>query len=316
MSKPFFSESEILNTLNSNHYYQKNQIDRYKKFSRFGFLDPYNASSVKKEYLFFTKMDLHLFNPNSDTLNPELNNNPFFTEAYRNYKDTMHQLQWSTRNISKTGPFANLLSNTVRSKLELGDINMEELETGSNIYGTKMVYPLATTTSSNNQDFSLEFEDTKFLDVYMFFRIWYEYELLKTDGQVSPPTEDYIINKVLHDQMSCYKIVVGEDMQTIVYWAKCWGVYPTSVPRSVFGDSMQDGPINISVSFKCQWIEDMDPNILSDFNKIVASQLKTFKKDIPIYNNTSKSASGEWVNVPYVVSTTLNGRRCYKLKWR
>lgn len=316
MAKPTFSESEVLNTLNSNHYYQRNQIDKYKKFSRFGYFDPYNTNSVTREYLFFTKMDLHLFTPNSNTLNPELKNNPFFTEAYKTHRDTMYQLQWSTRTISKTGPFVNLLSNTVDSKLELGDISIEELETGANIYGTKLVYPLVTTTSSNNQEFNLEFKDTKFLDVYMFFRIWYEYELLKSDGQVSPPSEDYILNKILHDQMSCYKITVGEDMQTIVHWAKCWGVYPNSIPRSVFGDSMQDGPIRIPVSFKCQFVEDMDPNILSDFNKVVNSQLKTFKKDIPIYNTKSEMASGEWANVPYIVSSTVNGRKCYKLKWR
>ena len=315
-NKPSFSESEILNTLNSNSYYQRNQIDRYTKFSRFGFLDPYNTNSVTREYLFFTKMDLHLFEPNTQNLNPELSNNPFFTEAHKNFRDTMHQLQWSTRTISKTGPFTNLLSNTVRSKLDLSDISIEELETGANIYGTKLIYPLVTTTSSNAQEFSLEFEDTKFLDVYMFFRIWYEYELLKAGGQVSPPDRNYIINKILHDQMSCYKIVVEEDMQTIVYWAKLWGVYPTSIPRSVFGDSIQDGPIKIPVSFKCQFVEDMDPSILSDFNKIVDYQLKTFTRDIPIYNTTSEMANGEWVNVPYVVSSTLNGRRVYKLKWR
>ena len=105
-------------------------------------------------------------------------------------------------------------------------------------------------------------------------------------------------------------------MQTIVHWAKCWGVYPNSIPRSVFGDSMQDGPIRIPVSFKCQFVEDMDPNILSDFNKVVSSQLKTFKKDIPIYNTKSEMTSGEWANVPYIVSSTVNGRKCYKLKWR
>lgn len=315
-NKPSFSESEILNTLNSNSYYQRNQIDKYKKFSRFGFFDPYNANSVTREYLFFTKMDLHLFIPNTSLLNTELANNPFFTEAHKNYIDTMYQLQWSTRTVSKTGPFVNLLSNTVRSSLELGDINMEELETASNIYGTKLIYPLATTTSSNAQEFTLEFEDTKFLDVYMFFRIWYEYELAKAGGQVTPPDSNYIINKILHDQMSCYKIVVGEDMQTITYYAKCWGVYPTSIPRSVFGDSLKEGPIKIPVSFKCQWVEDMDPNILSDFNKVVQTQLKTFKTDIPIYNKISEMANGEWANVPYIVSSTMNGRRVYKLKWR
>ena len=241
MSEPKFTDSNVLKTLNSNHIYRRNQIDRFTKFSRFGFLDPYNTNSITREYLFFTKMDLHLFERNTQTLNPELANKSFFINCYRNYRNTMNQLQWSTRYMTDYSPFCNLLSNTVSAKLDLQDISIEDLETAQNIAGTRLKYPLATTTSSNIYDFNIEFEDTKFLDVYMFFRIWYEYELLKSDGLITPPDKYYTINKILHDQMSIYKIIVGEDMETIIHWTKLWGVYPTSIPRSTFSD-MQDGP--------------------------------------------------------------------------
>lgn len=316
MAKPTFSESEILDTLNSNNIYQRNQIDRYKKFSRFGFFDPYNTDTTTREYIFFTKPDLHLFEKNTQNINPELESNVFFTEAYQNYKDVMNQLQWSTRNESKSGPFVNLLSNAAASKLDLSDIQIDSVDTAANICGTKMEYPLATTTSNNLQDFSLEFEDTKFNDVYMFFRIWYEYELLKSDGQVTPPDQSYTLNKILHDQMSCYKIVVGEDLQTIKFYAKYWGVFPTSIPRSSFGDGMQDGVLKIPVNFKCQWVEDSDPSILSDFNKVINSELSKYNKDIPIYDSSKGMINGQWANIPYIVSSTLNNRRVYKLKWR
>lgn len=318
--KPTFSESEVLNTLNANNYYQKYQIDKFKKFSRFGYFDPYNTTSVTREYIFFSKMDLHLFEPNTTTLNPELATNQFFIEAYNNYRDSMYQLQESVKQYTGNSPFCNLLTNTVVSSLDLQDISMESLETATNIYGTKLEYPLATTTSSNMQDFSLEFEDTNHFDVYMFFRIWYEYELLKGDGLVTPPPKGsdkyyYTLNKILHDQMSCYKIVVGEDLETIVYWAKCWGVYPTSIPRSAFSD-LQTGPTKIPVSFKCQWVEDMDPHILSDFNKLVSNKLSSYNKDIPIYNISREMINGQWCNVPHIVKATINGRNVYKLKWR
>lgn len=313
--QPTFSESEILKTLNSNNYYQKNQIDRFTKFSRFGFFDPYNTNTVTREYLFFTKMDLHLFEERTQILNPELSNRTFFTEAIQTHKNVMNQLQWSTRVQATDGsPFCNLLSNTVSSRLELQDIAMESLETAANIAGTKLEYPLATTTSSNCQEFSLEFEDTKNLDVYMFFRIWYEYELLKGDGVVTPPNKNYIKNRILHDQMSVYKIIVGEDFETIIHWTKLWGVYPTSIPRSVFGD-LADGPIKIPVSFKCQWQEDMDPLILADFNILVKDLIKT-KKDLPIYNISNEMVDGTWAYMPYIVQSTRNNRKIYKLKWR
>ena len=313
--KPTFSESEVINTLNANNYYKKNQIDKFKKFSRFGYLDPYNANSVTREYIFFSKMDLHLFTPGTNTLNPELQGNQFFVEAHKQYRETMYQLQESVKTYTNNSPFCNLLTNTVTSSLDLADISMESLETAANIAGAKLEYPLATTTSSNIEEFSLEFEDTKHLDVYMFFRIWYEYELLKKDGLVSPPSDTYILNKILHDQMSCYKIIVGEDLETIVYWAKCWGVYPTTIPRSVFSD-LQTGPLKIPVNFRCQWVEDMDPNILSDFNKLVATKLNSYTSDIPIYNKSTEMINGQWCNVPHIVTSTVNGRYVYKLKWR
>lgn len=313
--KPIYNESDsdIQAALNANHIYRKDQIDRFTKFSRFGFIDPYNTNTVTKEYIFFTKMDLHLFEPNTNNLNPEIQNNQFFVECFNNYKETMYQLQESVSQYTANSPFCNLLSNTVASSLELPDISMQTLETAANIAGTKMEYPLAVTDSSNMQDFSLDFEDTKHLDVYMFFRIWYEYELLKKDGLVTPPKKEYIINKILHDQMSCYKIIVGEDGETIIHWSKYWGVYPSSIPRSIFGD-LQDGPIKISVSFKSQWVEDMDPLILQDFNAIVQPKLSRYNKDIPIYDTKRAMINGQWCNVPYITRDKQSNK--FKLKWR
>ena len=118
-SKPSLKESEILTTLNGNGFYQRSQIDKFNKFSRFGFFDPCNTNTVTREYVFFTKPDLHLFEKNTQTLNPELAGNTFFTEAYRNHRATMNQLQYSVRQKTDYSPFCNLLSNTITSKIDL-----------------------------------------------------------------------------------------------------------------------------------------------------------------------------------------------------
>lgn len=309
--RPALSDKDILSSLNANNIYNRNQIDRFNMFSRFGFFDPYNTNTTTREYLFFTKMDLHLFDKN-DTLNSEISSIPFFSNAFKTHRDTMIQLQKSV--YTTNNPFCNLLTNTVVSRLDIGDISVETVESAANINGTKLEYPMAM-LQGNTSDYMLEFEDTKFLDVYMFFRIWYEYELEKQSGNISPPDQSYIINKVLHDQMSCYKIVVGEDFQTIIHYSKLWGMFPVSVPRATFSD-LPDGPIKISVNFKAQFIEDMDPMILSDFNRIVSKAKNRYSKDIPIYNSTTDTINGVWCNIPYIVSSTLNGRQVFKLKWR
>lgn len=321
--KPTFTDNEIQDVLNSNHFYTRNEIreNKYTKFSRFGFFDTYEHNSNTREYVFFTKPDLHLFNNGTTTLNNEIADIAFFKNCQASHKKVMCQLQQSTdTTLTKNSPFCNLLTNSAISRIDLTDISIDKLETATNIYGNKIEYPLPTTTSSNLQEFNIEFEDNKFLDVYMFFRIWYEYELLKIKGLVTPPPKSgnkyyYTVNKILHDQMSAYKITVGEDMETIIHWAKFWGVYPTTIPRSTFSD-MMDGPIKFSVSFASQWVEDMDPTILADFNDIVAVKKGQHSTDIPIYK--TEMVNGEWCNVPYISrqQSVLNNRYVYKLKWR
>lgn len=322
-NKPTLKDSDIQNELNYNHFYTRQEIreNKYTKFSRFGFFDVYEHNSNTREYIFFTKPDLHLFTPGTVTLNSEIASMPFFTNCATNYRKVMCQLQQSAdTTYTKNSPFCNLLSNSATSRIDLSDISIDKLETATNIYSNKLEYPLATTTSSNLQEFNLEFEDNKFLDVYMFFRIWYEYELLKIKGLVTPPPKGgdayyYTKNKILHDQMAVYKITVGEDMETIIHWAKFWGVYPNTIPRSTFSDAL-DGVIKFSVSFTSQWIEDMEPTILSDFNAVVSTKKNQYSKDINIYK--SDMVNGEWCNIPYITRQTseLNNRSVFKLKWR
>lgn len=326
ISKPTLTDNDIKKTLNSNHIYTRSEVreNKFNKFSRFGFFDLYETSSNTREYIFFTKPDLHLFSPSTTTLNDEISNIPFFINCASSYKPVMCQLQQSAdTTYTNNNPFCNLLTNTASSRIDLTDISIEELETAKNIYDNKMKYPLASTTSSNAQDFSVEFEDNKFLDVYMFFRIWYEYELIKMKGLVTPPPKGgnkyyYTINKILHDQMGLYKITVGEDMETIMHWAKFWGVYPTSIPRSTFSDSLSES-IKFSVSFTSQWIEDMEPTILSDFNQLVSTKKNQYSKDIPIIEpEEHELINGEWCNIPYITKeySTINDRSVFKLKWR
>lgn len=310
--------NSVRKTLHSYHIFDRNEIDRYNKLSRFGFYDPYNTLSVTREYIFITKPDLHIFEPNTQQLNKELSNIPLFVDAYSRYPEVLNQLQMSTRYMTNYSPFCNLLINSVRSSVDLPGISISTLETASNIAGTKMEYMLATTSSSNIHDFTLEFEDTKNLEVYNFFRIFYEYELLKKDGLVTPPYQDYIFKRILHDQFSIYKICVGEDLETIVHFSKLWGVFPTSIPRDTFSDLPDNSQLKLSVSFKCQWVEDNDPLILSDFNSLVADQKNKYNKDLPIYDKSINGVNNEWAHTPYIQSIPRKSgsKPVYKLKWR
>ncbi|MGL5327856.1 MAG: hypothetical protein ACRDD7_01220 [Peptostreptococcaceae bacterium] len=314
MSKPNLSENEFRKLLQGNLYYTRNEIDWYDKFARFGYLDPYNTLTNTREYIFFTKPDLHIFNNGDATnLNPEIANMPFFKDLHERYLDVLKQLQKSQ---DTSRPFMNLLTNSVKSGLDLPSIQASEIEGPANVYGDDIPYRAGSGTSDNNHEFSLEFEDTKYLEVYMLFKAWDEYARKKNKGGITPPDRNYILNKILHDQCSFYKIIVDNDNESIIFFAKGWGVYPKGVPREVFGDLSKDGGLKFSVSFNATFVEDMNPVIINEFNAL--TQAKD-RKNIPIYDSQGKHINGKWATLPYIeydINVGINPMPRYKLKWR
>lgn len=327
-----FDTSRYSDIIKSSGIYSREEIQqaRYTKFARFGkILDPFTRLNNTTEYLFFVKPDLHIMDGASGRLNPELENEPFFVELLYRYPDVISQLQRSSRNDSQ--PFAQLLSFHVNSGLDLPSVSASTMDTPATIFGTAYEYRQDGESSDENHQFSLEFTDTKYLEVYMFFKAYEEYHKLKKYGSVTPPDIDkYIVGKVLHNVMGVFKFLVAEDMETIVYYAYAWGVMPLSVPREAFSSAEFDGGITFSVDFKAAFIDDMDPLILNDFNNLTAP-LCNGKPDIPIYDigidedtkemNGKGRINGILPTTAYVaedVAPTIdyNGKSKYKLKWR
>ena len=157
-------------TERANNYYNREDIAWYDKFARFSYLDPYNGVNTTREYVFFTKPDLHIYEPRTRLLNPEISNMPIFADGHRRFPKVMEQLQMSVNDRTDFSPFVNLLTNATKSSLELPQINANTTETAQNIYGTVMGYRQSSEASDNAHEFTLEFEETKYLEVYMFFK--------------------------------------------------------------------------------------------------------------------------------------------------
>lgn len=311
---PYGMSRDIENyMMESANIVNKRNADWYNKFARRSVVDPYNANTTTKEYIFITKPDLHLFK--GEAPNPELTeNSPFFADAIERYPDVARQLMYS-RDFSC--PFSPLLSNAINGSVSLPGINAGSIETASNIYGTHLTYRGTSYDSDEQHDFDIEFKDTKYLEVYMFFKMYDMYERMKWKGLVSPTSFLYTYRKILHDQMSLYKFVVGEDGMTLRYWAKMTGIYPTNVPRDAFSE-LADGEITYSINFKANWVEDMDPKILIDFNntmKQYASNNATFQKSvlskkykdrlagyktIDLFDQRMQSANPKWALCPMI----------------
>lgn len=306
--------------MRSNGIYERTDLEWFDTFYRFPRMDPYNTMGPLREYVFFVKPDLHIFQNESDrgTLNTEIATVPFFADLMRRgYGETvLRELQYSA---DTTCPFVRLLSNAKQSNLDLAGISVDDVETASNMYGTKMFYRKASDHSDEEADFTIEFEDSRWLEVYLWFKAFDEYERKKFQGKVSPPHQWYTEKKILHDQMAIFKFLVDEDGESIVHYSRLQGCYPKSVPRDSFSDPT-DGNFKFTTHWKSTFQKDMDPIIITHFNYLASlakSRAKNTLTEIPLWDDSIQGITGENVLVPYISldASYRSHYSRYKLRW-
>lgn len=313
-----------------NHYglRSRNDIDIFTRRYRFGLFNPYENLSKTKQFVFFTKPDLYIMKYESEDsdvasstqLRDELANRPFWQELLAKYPEVIYNLQSSCQPTSQlpNDPFNHLLGNMVRSNVDVPSLSAETIDTPTNMHGVGYSYRGSSEAGNDNFEFSLEFADTRYLPVYMYFRAYEEYQMLKHHGVIGP-RKKYIANKVLHDQIAVYKFLVDEDMESIVYYSKYFGVMPTSLPRDTFSSSDFGDGLSFSVSFKSAFFEDMDPLILSDFNAVGQLAWDASQYRVDIYNDILNRVDNRPCTSARIMayrSDIAPGGYLYKLKWR
>lgn len=304
----------------------------YNKFDRNGCVDPYNGFIGSKEYVFFTRPDLHLFQDidSSNKLNEELVRLPLFEDYFERYPHIFEMLQSSCK--SNRSPFINILTNTISDPVQLPDLQARLIETGANTYGTKIHYRGTSHPSDEDVNFSTVFTDNRYMEVFTLFKLFDEYEKQKNLGYITPRTSAYVVNKILYDQISIFKIVVAEDGESVLYFAKWTGCLPMNVPTDSLSDMANiNGNLNLSINWHAAFFDDMDKEILQDFNAVVLNHVGEDKikadesKDIKLFDPVTGMSNGEWANYPYIASiheedglelSRFKKMRRYKLKWR
>lgn len=335
--------------------YAEGKSRLYDQFARFGFMDPYSTITGAREYLFFTKPDLNLFSTytkqttksrdysetktqgvadkldgkvkgatwighstgTNSNLNPDLANYPFFIELKEKYPQIGEQLQLS---LKSKEPFMKILSNSVKNTLDLPDISTRQVETAQTVYGTSIQYEADDLSSDEGFTFDLEFEDTNRIEVYMLFKTWHEYLRKKSFGLVEPIWNKYRFEKILHDQIAIFKFIVADDGETIIHYSKLYGCRPQGVPRSTFSDLGSNLPLRFNVNWRAEFVEDMEPMILTDFN--ILNQHRKGKV-INIYDSKNLRTNTEPADFARIVVSNESKNKSfrnpetkvYKLKW-
>lgn len=315
------TNSLLRRTFRANGVFEISDMTYNSTFYRFPRNDPFNYVEGTREYDFFVKPNLNILengNLSSSILNAQVSY--FYQLYYGGYNYTT--LQDLCYKEGGGCPFVRILSNRRTSNIDVPDISVEEMETAQNMFGSRIFYPKSSMKSDEDVDFTVEFEDTKHLEVYNFFKAYDYYRQLKWLGVISPRQED-ILNKILHDHMAVYKFIVDEDGETLLFWCKWTGVYPKTISRSAFGEVPEKGPLKITVGFKQSgWFEDMNPNIISDFNRLIQEWqgANYASRDYDLWDQDILQISGETVDYPYIgieYPSTENGLHYaeYRLKW-
>lgn len=346
-----YNSDAVKSLMHQNNLLTSDELDLYNKTYRFGYFNPVTITNTR-EFLFFTKPDLHILDngtslgtdangntretkypgiPSSSSslsLSSSLANIPFWKMLTYNNAKTIHLLQSSLAG-KKGDKFNHLLQNQCISNLEVPALSSEMIDTATNTYGVGFSYRGSSEASDDKPSFSLEFKETKYLDIYYYFKAYEEYETLKHHGIVTP-FKEYIEQRIVHDQMAIYKFIVDEDMETILYYGKMYGVVPKSLPRDVFGTTTFDNGLSYSVDFEAAFYEDMNPHIIKDFNALSKPYYDKKKYRIDTYNDVLDSIDNRATAAAYIeieevtdslraqskYATKSNTGYIFKLRWR
>lgn len=189
---------------------------------------------------------------------------PFLTDMALRYPLLMNML--SREKLTKV---FYLLTN-LNSGISASDIVMNTMTVGENFRTPiKMELPKNDLDSHICGELSIQFIETSDMEILNTIKIWFHYMVGIKKGSAMPRGK-HLEGNVIDYMCSIYHFVVGPDGETLYYWAKYTGCYPTAIPYSAYGVSNTDhGLIIPTVPFKYQYFEALEPEILNDFNKIM-----------------------------------------------
>ena len=280
----------------------------FQKFNRFKTAFPDIHLTKSFSYVFFTRPDLNILD--SSGLLPQFKNDPTFYYLYQNNPKLLKSL---TKELDPSHDFHPFLSNSAES-FELSDEFIKTIEHGETLTGYKIQYGKHNIESNSAGTFSVSYTDDSDFAVYKTHKAWMEYISKVYRGEVSPK-RDYIVKKILDYACSVYYFICGPDGETILFWAKYFGVFPTNTPSSasswVKGSQVKlpQFTINYAYSFK----EDCNPLSLAEFNMNSRADLVYKKTYEPLLLSTGRTLSG----APFIeTGKDSAGHYVYKLRFR
>lgn len=255
------------------------------------------------------KIELTEYDRDNIKLTNEVNRDPFYYHMYQTDRDLLLSL---SKSLSQDHEFIPFLSN-LASSFDISDEFIKTMEYGETFTGYKVQYGKNNIESKTAGTFNITYTDDKDLSVYKIHRIWTDYISKVFRGELTPKRK-YMINKILDYACSLYYIVTAADGETILFWSKYYGLFPTNAPTSNLswskGSFVRAPEHSISYSYAVK--EDFNPFALVEFNhNSIGGDLVYRKNYIPEIGGCGDS----FARHPFI-ETLKDNKTLYKYKLR
>jgi hypothetical protein len=315
--------TQLLDTLNLvEETGAQSTFSKYTKYyNRFKLPTLNDAFQKGYAHLFFTRPDCNVLNTQANALNSNFTSDTEFTYAWLNNPDVVKELSLDS---NRSHDFMLSLSNKAAS-FSLSDEYIDTDTYGKTYKGWQVAYGRNNVESKTAKEFNVSFNDDRTLHLYTLNKLWVDYISEVYQGKKSPK-ESAIRDKILDYAASCYYIVTAEDGETIIFWSKYYGVFPTTIPSThlAYAQGTTIEPPKMDVTYKFSFKEDMNPEALIEFN--MNAKVEDYVKNhgsmkyVPVFDSNLGHVGTTWVGAPYIELVTKNtDKECpytFKLRFR
>lgn len=281
----------------------------FTDFNRWNFTFPDYHLTRSHVKIFFTRPDLNILT-SANSMSTQAAMNQLYLYVFNNQPEVFRHL---TKYGSTTHDFNPLISNTPES-FEISDEYIKTVEVGETLTGHRIFYGRNDIDSKGAGEITIKYIDDYNLDIFKTHKIWVDYISRVYRGEFSPKSE-YKQTKVLDYAVAVYYFLMGPDGETILFWSKFTGVFPTNTSSSSFSwdkQTMIKQP-EISIKYSYSFKHDMEPAHLAEFNTLSSGG----SSYVRAYEEANCGMGKTWVGPPVIIaSKNASGHTVYKLKWR
>lgn len=276
------------------------------------------------QYVFIVRPDINIFKPGTTELlsltskqikagyyqSASPANDALFKYMRSKYPYTLRLL---TSGFATSHDFIPYLVGRTES-LQIPDYTLKSYKLNQPYTGYNIPYAGNALESTTGGQFEITFrEDNDYL-VHKLFHTWLYYIDGVTRNRFGPKLK-YIRENKIDYACSVYCITCKQDAESIIYWSKYTGAFPTNAPNSDLSFNLRGAPNNkVSISFDYFRQEALDPYILVDFNKNAGVTNGNKTGYIPIYStDTLKSLGMSDYRTPErkIMDSKLEGARVH-----